>query len=267
MRRNYHYITFENHVSTTQCIHRSIEMTFKFNPQMSRRRTNKPDLMEFLQSNKIYWDFSENIFNCLDKIERCTLVYKVGMVMTESEWEISFMTISPVPIYRSWMVFQWDFQKQYLPANLFSHPVLSHPIPFISYRIAILLMSVPMQRAQYSWPPCSKEPRSLTFCIANIIYHCYKTRYPNEGVDCTEPSLQPVFTAPSIPNSMQHISKMGSKQCQPFYNNQIAKAISYCRKSQAFETWLSNWRFKFVYIFSVPLFDRWSFKKGVLHLE
>jgi len=33
------------------------------------------------------------VFNNTDEIEQCYLVYKVGTVMTKSEWEILFMII------------------------------------------------------------------------------------------------------------------------------------------------------------------------------
>ena len=46
--RKYCYkISLKHHGYTTKCIHRSLELNFKFHPLMSKRRTSTPDLMRF----------------------------------------------------------------------------------------------------------------------------------------------------------------------------------------------------------------------------
>jgi len=55
-------------------------------------------------------------------------------------------------------------------------------------------------KAYYSWPPCTKNFRSAHLYIENILYHCYKTSYPNQEVSCSEPSSPLV----SFPCSLIH---------------------------------------------------------------
>ncbi len=52
-------------------------------------------------------------------------------------------------------------------------------------------------KAQYSWPPCTNWFRSAAFDNANIIYFLTKTRYLDEEVKRTEPSLKLGFPAPA----------------------------------------------------------------------
>jgi hypothetical protein len=52
-------------------------------------------------------------------------------------------------------------------------------------------------KAQHSWPSCTNWFRSAAFDNANIIYFLTKTRYLDEEVKRTEPSLKLGFPAPA----------------------------------------------------------------------
>ncbi len=74
-------------------------------------------------------------------------------------------------------------------------------------------------KAQYSWPPCTYQFRSVTFLNWNYFCLFYKKGYPNKEVNGTDPSL-----SISVPRVMLH--KCSEVEC-------IKKAI----KNSSVGTW------------------------------
>ncbi len=47
---------------------------------------------------------------------------------------------------------------------------------------------LPKGKAQYYWPPCSNQFRTIAFSLEMLFIFFTKTSYPNEEVNSTEPS-------------------------------------------------------------------------------
>ncbi len=60
--------------------------------------------------------------------------------------------------------------------------------------VSLTREALPKGKAQYSWPPGTNRHESVHFCTEDIIYYLYLTTYPNEEVNCTEPS--PLVSVP-----------------------------------------------------------------------